>query len=243
MLRRNVTTAKRNIAKRVSSVANSLAPKETMNVAGVKIQLVICPQKEQLILASTTLLFIFSCAASVYTYLIVSPGLVSYEFEPVNCTVAKSYYNGSVPCHVTNIMHRGCTSQMNCLEIIVETSPNYGDYEYYRLRQNEYSFVTDVLSCSYHPKECTCDATIINHRVEYHKISYGTVGLTFPCFQSTKDPKQVALSKTIQTSQMIHAVIWPVLGVIFSLIGCSGFWYHNHNKLSRLYIYNSWSPN
>ena len=84
--------------------------------------------------------------------------------------------------------------------------------DYYRLRQNEYSFVTDVLSCSYHPKECTCDATIINHRVEYHKISYGTVGLTFPCFQSKKDPKQVALSKSIQTSQMVHAVIWPVLG-------------------------------
>ena len=60
----------------------------------------------------------------------MSPGLVSYEFEPVNCTVAKSYYNGSVPCHVTNILHRGCTSQMNCLEIIVETSPNYGECKY-----------------------------------------------------------------------------------------------------------------
>ena len=61
----------------------------------------------------------------------MSPGLVSYEFEPVNCTVAKSYYNGSVPCHVTNIMHRGCTSQMNCLEIIVQTSPNYGECKFY----------------------------------------------------------------------------------------------------------------
>ena len=37
--------------------------------------------------ASTTLLFILSCAASVYTYLVVSPGMVSYYFEPVNCTV------------------------------------------------------------------------------------------------------------------------------------------------------------
>ena len=32
-------------------------------------------------------------------------------------------------------------------------------------------------------------------------------------------------------------------GGVISLIGCAGFWYYNHNKLSRLYIYNSWSPN
>ena len=109
----------------------------------------------------------------------------------------------------------------------------YSD-DYYRLRQNEYSFVTDVLSCSYHPKECTCDATIINHRVEYHKISYGTVGLTFPCFQSRKDPKQVALSKSIQTSQMIHAVIWPVLGA-FQKSKISFFAKHHFNEPERLY--------
>ena len=52
---------------------------------------------------------------------------------------------------------------MKCLEIVVETNPNYGSDNYYLLHQNEYSFVTEVLSCSYHPKECTCDTTVINY--------------------------------------------------------------------------------
>jgi len=221
-----------------------LAPKETVTVSGVKIQLVICPQKEQLILASTTLLFILSCAASVYTYLVVSPGMVSYYFEKVNCTVKASQYDGTVPCHVTNIMHRGCTSTMNCLDIHVRTEPNFGnENDIYRLHQNEYSFVTDVLSCSWHPKQCTCDATIINLMAEHHKVEFGTIGQTFECYQSRLKPYQVAQEKIISTAAIVHAILWPSLGVIVSLAGCVGFWYYNHNKLSRLYIYNSWSPN
>ena len=53
---------------------------------------------------------------------------------------------------------------MKCLKILVRTNPNFGQDEAYILHQTEYSFVTDVLQCSYHPKDCTCDATIINHK-------------------------------------------------------------------------------
>ena len=42
--------------------------------------------------------------------------------------------------------------------------------EAYTLHQNEYSFVTDVLPCSYHPTECTCDPTIINHKGEKYLL-------------------------------------------------------------------------
>lgn len=52
---------------------------------------------------------------------------------------------------------------MKCLEIVVETYPNQGSDDYYLLHQNEYSFVTDVLSCSFHPDQCTCDTTVINY--------------------------------------------------------------------------------
>lgn len=61
-----------------------------MNTSGVKIQLVICPKPEQFALAGLTLLFIFSCVATTFTFLTVVPGLVSYHFEAVNCTVAQS---------------------------------------------------------------------------------------------------------------------------------------------------------
>ena len=53
-------------------------------------------------------------------------------------------------------------STLKCLEIVVAVEPNYGKQPYYLLHPNEYSFVTDILSCSYHPPECACNNTIIN---------------------------------------------------------------------------------
>ena len=78
----------------------------------------------------------------------------------------------------------------------------------------------DVLSCSYHPEECTCDPTMLNFQgkcfiwtlrrvrlqvalvvnctitlVEYYKLEHGTVGLTFPCYQSSLAPGQVTQHK------------------------------------------------
>lgn len=98
------------------------------------------PEHQQLWLASSTLLFLFSCIGAMYTYIIVNPGLIAYYFEETNCTVADSFYKEDVSCLVTDFFDRGCISKMKCVEIIVKTYPNYGTDEYYRLRPNEYSY-------------------------------------------------------------------------------------------------------
>ena len=82
--------------------------------------------------------------------------------------------------------------------------------------------VTNVLGCSYHPKSCTCDPTMINFEAEHFKLEYGTAGLTFPCYQSSLNPRHVTRSKSIRTSDMVHAILWPSIG---------NFAYHmGHNK-------------
>jgi len=72
--------------------------------------------------------------------------------------------------------------------------------------------VTNVLGCSYHPKSCTCDPTMINFEAEHFKLEYGTAGLTFPCYQSSLNPRHVTRSKSIRTSDMVHAILWPSIG-------------------------------
>ena len=86
-------------------------------------------------------------------------------------------------------------STLKCLEIVVAVEPNYGEQPYYLLHPNEYSFVTDILSCSYHPPECACNNTIINlsgkfipkkvHSisnplVDFYKLEWGRPGQQFP---------------------------------------------------------------
>ena len=125
--------------------------------------------------------------------------------------------------------------------------------------------VTNVLGCSYHPKSCTCDPTMINFEAEHFKLEYGTAGLTFPCYQSSLNPRHVTRSKSIRTSDMVHAILWPSIGnfpnymvnfkdfclamrifllilkvtkgVILSIVGCGGFWWFHHDNLQSLYIY------
>ena len=140
----------------------------------------------------------------------MSPGLVSYEFEPVNCTVAKSYYNGSVPCHVTNILHRGCTSQMNCLEIIVETSPNYGECKFWgegwKLVLTSYfrwllSASTERVQFCYGCFELQLSSKRVHMRCDHHKSScWISQDLVRNCwFDVPMFPKQ----KRSETSRLI----------------------------------------
>ena len=81
--------------------------------------------------------------------------------------------------------------------------------------------------------------------VDYYKLEHGTVGLTFPCYQSSLAPGQVTQHKgsylmimihklwfvrnirylAISTAHIIHAVFWPALGMLISILGCLGMCY------------------
>ena len=93
--------------------------------------------------------------------------------------------SGTVESHFLEIKYRyngslSLKSTLKCLEIVVAVEPNYGKQPYYLLHPNEYSFVTDILSCSYHPPECACNNTIINlsgtvscfqnHNIDYDQL-------------------------------------------------------------------------
>ena len=53
---------------------------------------------------------------------------------------------------------------------------------------------------------------MINFEAEHFKLEYGTAGLTFPCYQSSLNPRHVTRSKSIRTSDMVHAILWPSIG-------------------------------
>ncbi|CAG5078238.1 Oidioi.mRNA.OKI2018_I69.PAR.g8937.t1.cds [Oikopleura dioica] len=238
------------IQRNVEDVANKTLP---ISICG-------CPGPSQFSLAVVTLLFILSCVSLVYTILIVCPGMKSYYFAETNCTVMESRINGEVLCpgkgpdktqsnslenHHHGQMSDKCPSPstLKCLEIVVAVEPNYGEQPYYLLHPNEYSFVTDILSCSYHPPECACNNTIINLSVDFYKLEWGRPGQQFPCFQSTENPLHVAKDRAIKTSQMVHATLWPALGISTAFIGCTIFWFFNNGKTQRLFIYNSFAQN
>lgn len=42
---------------------------------------------------------------------------------------------------------------------------------------------------------------------------------------------------------MVHATLWPALGITIALIGCSIFWFLNNGSTQRLFIYNSFTQN
>ena len=72
-------------------------------------------------------------------------------------------------CRINNL-HNKCHAEFPCLEIVVKTDKNkscdvmVGDKCGYRLRQNEYSYVTELLRCSYNPKTCSCEEEILREQ-------------------------------------------------------------------------------
>ena len=83
--------------------------------------------------------------------------------------VRRTLNERNASCRINNL-HSKCYAEFPCLEIIVETDKNkscdvmVGDKCGYRLRQNEYSYVTELLRCSYHPKTCSCEAKILREQ-------------------------------------------------------------------------------
>ncbi|CAG5079151.1 Oidioi.mRNA.OKI2018_I69.PAR.g9184.t1.cds [Oikopleura dioica] len=207
-------------------------------VPGVTVKSKSLTDKNQFILAGSVLLLIFSCVSLVFTIKTIVPGLHSRHLQETNCTVIDSIYNGKIMCPVTNLSDRGCTPKMNCLEIFVSTNPNYGDKTAYLLHQNEYSFVTDLLPCSYHPPQCTCNTDILNNATERFNETFGLQGNSFSCFQSTKNPQEVTMHRIIKTSDMAHSIFWPLFGIILSVWSIVSFAKKNNSKINRLYIYN-----
>ena len=108
------------------------------------------------------------------------------------------------------------------------------------------SKVTNVLGCSYHPKSCTCDPTMINFEAEHFKLEYGTAGVTFPCYQSSLNPRHVTRSKSIRTSDMVHAILWPSIGnfsISYSRLQTFASWIvpgHLLKITKRCYTFHCW---
>ena len=79
--------------------------------------------------------------------------------------------------------------------------------------------------------------------MDLYKLENGRDGQVIPCYQSESSPRNVAVDRVISTAMMVHAILWPSLGMCLSLIGCTIFWFIHSGKLNRLFIYNSFGPN
>ena len=83
-------------------------------------------------------------------------------------------------CRINNF-HSKCHTEFPCLEIIVATGKNrscdvmVGDECGYRLKQNEYSYVTELIRCSYHPKECACEQKILSQQGEQNLSEFRVI--------------------------------------------------------------------
>ena len=109
--------------------------------------------------------------------------------------------------------------------------------------QNEYNFagMDDIYRrCSYLPPFCSYDLNAMLSDICLYAYNVGDVNTTISCFYD-RVKKRVTYKKTISIASIIHSLVWPILGVIVSVICCAGFWNRNYKHISRLYIYNSWS--
>jgi len=101
-------------------------------------------------------------------------------------------------------------------------------------------YLTDKIA-----RKASCRSPILSYNilVDLYKLEHGHEGNVIPCYQDTENPRNVAVDRVISTAMMVHAILWPSLGMTISLTGCGIFWWLNNGKLNRLFIYNSFGPN
>ena len=87
---------------------------------------------------------------------------------------------------------------------------------------------------------------MINFEAEHFKLEYGTAGVTFPCYQSSLNPRHVTRSKSIRTSDMVHAILWPSIGnfsISYSRLQTFASWIvpgHLLKITKRCYTFHCW---
>ena len=103
--------------------------------------------------------------------------------------------------------------------------------------------------CSYLPSYCSDNINQIRNEVLNYSSSIGPVNSTISCHHSRAThglkvkTNGIAMRYRVVTgSQVVHAIAWPIIGVIISIMCCTAFWKKNHYRSHRLFIYNSWSP-
>ncbi|XP_039265131.2 uncharacterized protein LOC120340824 [Styela clava] len=135
-------------------------------------------------------------------------------------------------------------------DVIESSSVTSQGNEKLLLYQNEFHLVGGdykTRPCSYLPDYCSGKARDIAWRVYNYSKTIGEVNDTTPCYYSTTSGLDVASSavamkfKTVRPSDMVHSLLWPVIGIFVSVISCTLFWKKNHHRVHRMFIYNAWS--
>jgi len=111
------------------------------------------------------------------------------------------------------------------------------------LYQSEYNYAgMDYIyrRCSFLPPFCPSNLQTLLSSVCSYGYRIGDINSTIDCFY---DPNKrwVIHEKRISQAKMINAILWPLIGILVSIVCCVGFWRRNYKHISRLYIYNSWS--
>lgn len=101
--------------------------------------------------------------------------------------------------------------------------------------------------CSFLPYYCNGNLSDITKQVASRAETIEKDKNNLQCFYNSNSnalggQKPVVIQhKTIFKYHIIHALTWPIAGMLSSLIICAQFWRHNKDHISRLFVYNSWS--